>query len=70
MLIKSQERAEWISQEVDYNCYGVDGPPRPRDCEDASFTFIGQGNVVLRPEEPLIKQVGMSSDAILLLLQN
>ena len=61
--------AELISKQVDYNCYGSEGSPRPRDCEDASFTFIGEGNVIVGPKEPLIKQVGMKSNGILLLLQ-
>lgn len=47
-----------IPENVDYSCYGSDGSPRPRDCEDASFTFIGEGNVIVGPKEPLIKQVG------------
>ena len=50
--------AELISEQVDYNCYGSEGSPRPRDCEDASFTFIGEGSVVVAPKESLIKQVG------------
>lgn len=58
-----------ISKQVDYNCYGSEGSPRPRDCEDASFTFIGSGNVIVGPNKPLIKQVGMRSNEMQLLLQ-
>lgn len=47
-----------ISKQVDYNCYGSEGSPRPRDCEDASFTFIGEGNVIVGPQKPLVKQTG------------
>ena len=52
--------AESISKLVDYRCYGSEGSPRPRDCEDASFTFIGEGNVIVGPKQSLIKQVGIA----------
>ena len=57
-------------KQVDYNCYGSKESPRPRDCEDASFMFIGEGNVIVGPKEPLIKQVGTKHKDILLHLQH
>ncbi|KAM0795518.1 hypothetical protein BDR22DRAFT_586350 [Usnea florida] len=47
-----------IPENVDYNCYGGQESPRPRDCEDASFAFIGEQSVVVGPRQPFIKQVG------------
>ena len=61
---------ELIFKQVDYNCYGSEGSPGPRDCEDASFLFVGEGNVVVGPKQPLIKQVGMKSYHILLVKQS
>ena len=60
---------ELISKKVDYNCYGVQESPRSRDCEDASFAFIGEQSVVVGPRQPFMKQVGRESDSVLFLQQ-
>ena len=43
---------------------------RGPETEDASFTFIGEGNLIVGAKGPLIKQVGMKSNDTLLLLQS
>ena len=49
-----------IPDNVDYRSYGQKVPPRPRDCEDASFKFIGDARVVLAPGQELWTPVGMA----------
>lgn len=58
LCFSSRRNGRGDLKQVDYNCYGSEGSPRPRDCEDASFMFIGEGNVIVGPQKPLVKQSG------------
>ena len=54
-----------IPENVDYSCNATLGRPDARNCEDASFEFIGQQGVVVNPRRGLAAQVGTSKPDLL-----
>ena len=48
-----------IPDNVDYTCREGFGTPNARNCEDASFAFIGTRSITVDPRHPYTRTVGM-----------
>ena len=53
-----------IPDNVDYTCREAAQDPNARNCEDASFAFIGTRSIVLDPRKAFTRQVGMLLEPI------
>ena len=56
-----------IPDNVNYRCVPNLGAPNARDCEDASFNFIGEASLVVDPRNPFTSQVGKQTAFLLIL---